>query len=90
MYWYFAKSEFYWRQVRRLSAGSAQPQFNGGALKQITFTYPKSLPEQKAIVKKLDSLSEQTRKLGENYQKKLDDLEELKKSVLNKAFTQAL
>jgi type I restriction enzyme S subunit len=46
-----------------------------------------SLKDQKAIVKKLDSLSEQTKKLGEVYKQKLSNLEELKKSVLNKAFT---
>ena len=36
--------------------------------------------------KKLDSLSEQTKKLEKIYQKKLEDLEELKKSVLKSAF----
>jgi type I restriction enzyme S subunit len=42
---------------------------------------------QKDIISKLDSLSEQTKKLEEVYKKKLADLEDLKKSVLNKAFT---
>jgi type I restriction enzyme S subunit len=56
-------------------------------LRQIKITFPKSISEQKAIVKKLDLLSEQTKKLEVVYQKKLADLEELKKSVLNKAFT---
>ena len=46
-----------------------------------------SLTEQKTIVKKLDQLSEQTKKLEKVYKQKLADLEELKKSVLNKAFT---
>ncbi|KKQ93325.1 MAG: Restriction modification system DNA specificity domain protein [candidate division CPR2 bacterium GW2011_GWC1_39_9] len=45
-----------------------------------------SIHEQKAIVKKLDELSEQTKKLEEIYQQKLDNLEELKKSILKKAF----
>ncbi|MBI5412116.1 restriction endonuclease subunit S [Candidatus Peregrinibacteria bacterium] len=43
LYWYFSKSKLYWDQVRQLSAGSAQPQFNGGALKQIVFPFPKSI-----------------------------------------------
>lgn len=46
-----------------------------------------NLKEQKAIVKKLDTLSEQTKKLEVVYKKKLTDLEELKKSVLKKAFS---
>jgi type I restriction enzyme S subunit len=44
------------------------------------------LSEQQAIVEKLDALSSETKKLEAIYQKKIDDLEELKKSVLQKAF----
>ncbi len=77
----------YWSQVKKLSSGSAQPQFNGGALKQIKFNYPKSLTEQKAIVAKLDALSAETKKLEAVYRQKLADLEELKKSILKKAFS---
>ncbi len=87
LYWYFSKSKLYWDQARRLSSGSAQPQFNGAALKEVLFTYPKSLAEQKAIVRKLDALSEQTKKLEKIYEQKLAGLEELKKSVLKKAFS---
>jgi len=86
LYWYFSKSKIYWDQVNQLSAGSAQPQFNGGALKQIVFKFPKSISEQKSIVAKLDSLSAETRKLETIYQQKLADLEELKKSTLKQAF----
>jgi len=46
-----------------------------------------SLPEQKSIVKKLDALSAETKKLEAIYKQKLADLEELKKSVLKKAFS---
>jgi type I restriction enzyme S subunit len=86
LYWYFSRSKIYWDQVKKLSSGSAQPQFNGGALKKIIFTYPKSISEQKSIVAKLDALSAETKKLEAIYKKKLADLEELKKSVLKKAF----
>ena len=48
--------------------------------------YPKSLSEQKSIVAKLDALSAETKKLESIYKQKLSDLEELKKSVLKKAF----
>ncbi|BBO18435.1 conserved hypothetical protein [Candidatus Brocadia pituitae] len=44
------------------------------------------LPEQRSIVSKLDTLSAETRKLEAIYQQKLADLDELKKSILQKAF----
>lgn len=45
-----------------------------------------SLAQQQVIVKKLDELLEQTQKLEGIYKQKLADLEELKKSILSKAF----
>ena len=42
--------------------------------------------EQRTIVKKLDALSTETKKLEAIYQQKIDNLEELKKSALQKAF----
>ena len=48
--------------------------------------YLPGLKEQKSIVAKLDALSAETKKLEAIYRQKLADLEELKKSVLKKAF----
>lgn len=45
-----------------------------------------NLDEQQAIVHQLDTLRTETQKLEAVYQKKMDDLEELKKSILQKAF----
>jgi type I restriction enzyme, S subunit len=59
---------------------------NQGSLSSLKIPFPKSLKEQKDIVKKLDILSDETKKLETIYQQKIDDLEELKKSVLQKAF----
>lgn len=42
---------------------------------------------QQTIVRQLDSIQLETQKLEAIYQKKLDDLEELKKSILQKAFS---
>ena len=44
------------------------------------------LPEQQNIVQKLDAISTETKKLEAVYQQRIEDLEELKKSVLQKAF----
>ncbi len=46
-----------------------------------------SLEEQKSIVKRLDALRTETQKLEAVYQKKIAGLEELKKSILQKAFS---
>ena len=54
------------------------------------FAYKFELPpikEQKTIVQKLDGLSADIKKLEEVYKQKICDLEELKKSVLQKAFS---
>lgn len=44
------------------------------------------LPKQRAIVAKLDALAAETKNLEAIYRQKLADLDELKKSVLKKAF----
>ena len=45
-----------------------------------------SLKEQQTIVQKLEAFNAETKKLETIYQQKIQDLEELKKSVLQKAF----
>jgi len=67
-------------------SGMAQPKLNQNSLNSIKVPSP-PIEEQSKIVKQLDELSMQTRKLEEIYKKKLVDLEELKKSVLQSAFT---
>ena len=60
---------------------------NQGTLSSLLITFPKSLTEQQAIVRKLNSMAVETKKLEAIYQKKIDDLEELKKSILQKVFS---
>ena len=73
-------------QIKKHVSGAAQPQLPIKTLVSFTFPVPKSLPEQCAIVAKLDALSAETKKLEAIYSQKLADLEELKKSILQKAF----
>jgi type I restriction enzyme S subunit len=63
-----------------------QANINGTKLKTYPIPIP-SLKEQQIIVDKLDALSVETKKLEVIYNQKLSDLEELKKSVLQKAFS---
>ncbi|MEI6091940.1 MAG: restriction endonuclease subunit S, partial [bacterium] len=66
-------------------SGMAQPKLNQAMLNKIPIPLP-SLAEQQSIVQKLDALSSETKKLETIYQNKLHNLEELKKSILQKAF----
>src|SRR5690606_16697117 len=62
-----------------------QANINGTKLKNYPIPLP-SLKEQQTIVRQLDALRAETQKLEAVYQKKIADLEELKKSILQKAF----
>jgi type I restriction enzyme, S subunit len=73
-------------QIKKHVSGAAQPQLPIKTLVNFSFPVPKSLPEQRRIVAKLDELSAETKKLEAIYRQKLADLEELKKSILQKAF----
>ena len=86
LYWYFTKTKNYWEQANNLQSGAAQPHFNGAAVKQVVFPFPKSINEQKFLIEKFEDISTETKKLEAIYQQKIQDLEELKKSVLGKAF----
>ena len=63
-----------------------QPNLSIVDLKQMPVPVP-SVQEQEKIIRKLDALSTETKKLEAIYQQKLNDLEELKKSILQKAFS---
>ena len=66
-------------------SGMAQPKLNQAMLNKIPIPIP-SMNEQQVILKQSNSLRAETQKLEMVYNKKIADLEELKKSVLQKAF----
>lgn len=55
-------------------------------LKQIKIAFPVSLEEQQTIVQTLDILQTEMQKLESIYLQKINNLDELKKSILDKAF----
>jgi len=80
------QSEGFQTSLRQYSQGAAiQNVASVSVLKNIEIPLP-PIEEQQSIVSKLDALSAETQKLEEVYQKKIADLEELKKSILQKAF----
>lgn len=72
-------------RIQAKGKGSAQKNINMATFENELFPFP-SVVKQKAIVKKLDALAGETKKLEAIYKQKLADLEELKKSALKKAF----
>jgi type I restriction enzyme S subunit len=73
-------------QLQAKGKGSAQANINLATFEDECFPFP-CIKEQQSIVAKLDALSTETKKLEAIYRQKLDDLDELKKSILQKAFT---
>lgn len=84
---YFFQTKTYWDKINAGISGSAQGGFNATKLGELEFHFPKSKEDQQTIVRQLDALRAQTQKLEAIYQQKLLNLEELKKSLLQKAFS---
>jgi len=53
---------------------------------QVVIPFPPSLSEQRSVVSTLKDLFEKTRRLESIYQQKVEALDELKASLLNRAF----
>ena len=82
---YYLKSSIAMRYILFMSNGGAQEFVGLTALRSFPIPFP-PLKEQQTIVLKLNALSAETKRLEAIYRQKLVDLEELKKSVLQKAF----
>ncbi|WP_294960606.1 restriction endonuclease subunit S [Sulfurimonas sp.] len=68
------------------SGGAAIPNVpSAKIMKEILIPFPK-FEEQEKIVEKIEAILSQTKKLESIYEQKLQDLDELKKSILQKAF----
>lgn len=77
--------QFVASQIQEQTRGAALKQINIKDLKKVKIPLP-PLPIQKQIVAKLDSLSEKVKQLESNYKQVIADCDELKKSILKKAF----
>ena len=82
---YYLKSPNAQKYVADSSNGGAQEFVGLRALRSFPIPLP-PLDIQNKLVEQLDALRAETQKLEAIYQKKIDDLEELKKSILQKAF----
>jgi len=89
-YFFYFMMSFYFQSLVKLNAtGAAAVGMKASKFRSLPLPFP-SFAEQQRIVAKLDALSAETQKLEAIYQQKLADLDELKKSVLQKAFNGGL
>lgn len=72
--------------INNSKTGAAFPNINTNYLNNLPISLP-SFKEQQTTVHNINVLRAETQKLEAVYQKKLDNLEELKKSILQKAFS---
>lgn len=84
--YYFTKDAEFIKQTELSTRKVAMPKMALSRLGNILVPIPRTFLEQKSIVVKLDALSDETKKLESIYKQKLADLEELKKSILKRAF----
>lgn len=70
-----------------MSQSTNQANISGSKLKMYPINVPASLEEQQVIVEKISTLKERTEELEATYKSKLKALDELKKSLLQQAFT---
>jgi len=77
--------QYFKAELQRLGKGSAQDNINLGTFENQFFPFP-TVKEQQSIVFKIDALRAETQKLEAIYKQKINYLEELKKSILQKAF----
>ena len=82
---YLLKANGFMKYLIDVQTGIGVPHISGKQILDFSFTTP-SLKEQQDIAQKLDALSVETKQLEAIYQQKINDLDELKKSILQKAF----
>ena len=73
-------------QFHDLASGSVVKNISGDLVKKVNLPIP-PLPKQRQIVDNLNAISAESKKLEAIYTQKIADLEEMKKSVLQKAFS---
>lgn len=72
--------------VKRLDSGTANPALNRNQVHPIRISWP-PLPQQQDLIRRFDSLAEETQRLESLYQRKFTALDALKKSLLHQAFS---
>jgi type I restriction enzyme S subunit len=80
------KSKYGQKKIKNIVGGAGQPKFNKTDFKKIIVPMPTDKSEREEIVSKIYRTEKKYQALESNYQQELDALDELKKSILEKAF----
>ena len=75
------------KRIRDEGTGATVQGIKASLLKLIEISFPAQLSVQHRLVAKLDAIAEETQRLESLYQRKLAALDELKKSLLHRAFS---
>ena len=81
----FLKSNGGKAQIKKRLKGATTKTITKDNVRNIIISYP-NLNEQKKTIKKLNNLSVEAKKLEIIYQQNINDLDDLKRSILDKAF----
>ena len=83
--YYYLASPVFQRFIKSKMNGAAMPAISFGMISKISFPIT-SIENQINISKKIEEVEKQTSNILETYYQKIENLEELKKSILQKAF----
>ncbi|MCR8667079.1 restriction endonuclease subunit S [Aestuariibaculum sp. M13] len=85
LFWWLQHENFR-KKIVSLASKAAQPDITHKLFKQQLISYP-SFGEQEKFYQDIESLHKELKEIELNYQRKLTNLEELRNSILQKAFT---
>ena len=72
--------------LRQYATQAAQPVVSNASMKDVRLSFPEAIEEQRRIASIFDNLNDRCKSLQDNYQKTLVLCEDLKQSLLRKAF----
>jgi len=75
------------KRLYATASGTRQANLSSRTILTLTINFPSDVNKQSEVVSLLEYLSQSTIDLEKYYQRKLDNLEDLKKSILQKAFS---
>ena len=85
--YYFMMSDGFLRNIKGSATGTMVKHTAPKRILSNIITFPSDRKEQLSVIQKLDSLRAEIQRLESVYQRKLAALDELKKSLLHKAFS---
>ena len=86
LYYFLSRKQIRAEGKKFMSGAVGHKRVSKDWIENYIIAFPKSLKVQQAIIKKFNALSEETKELKNIYKQKIASLEDLKKSILQKAF----